>query len=126
MKNFKEIRKILKNQNLTLKIKTVSIYRIKVKTLATNKAFLTGNGINFPIFVSKESRETIQYYLIDSNWEKTNNSKIPIFAHLQISKASGRVKIITFQPEHWNLNIDIDDFIQEILYLLSHFSSSTE
>lgn len=99
---------------VAMKLKTLSAYRLKSKAIATNKKFTTPSGVSFSVLVSKDSNSVAQYYVVESHWDN-NKSKVVPLAHLQVNRASGKIKYETFQPENWNLSIATSDLKQLII-----------
>lgn len=105
-----------------MKLQTLSMYRLKAKAIDTRESFTASNGVGFSILVSTSSDLLKQYYVVESQSLEGTSGKVIPLAHVQVSKATGEIKFVVFQPESWGISADSDD----LLTIISHRISKLE
>lgn len=108
-----------------MRFKTLSMCRLKTNVSTFHKKLTASNGMDFSILVSSESNRIEQFYILDSHWESQKDSKVTPLAHIQVSKITGNVKIASFNPENWNLNLESVDLMSKITALISNNDLNT-
>ena len=96
--------------------KKLSPYRLQAKALPIKDIFQASNGLCFSVLVSTESSNVSQFYILDKNWNKDKSitKKIIPLAHIQVSNITNAIKVISFQPENWNISNDCKELISFI------------
>lgn len=86
--------------------KTLSSFRLHSKTISINENIELNNRI-FSILKSSNSESLVHFYVLDAKWQHSGDQIIPL-AHLVISSRTGNIKFNIFQPEVFNLKIDLN------------------
>ena len=102
-----------------MKLQTLSMYRLKAKAIETRESFTVRNGVDFSIHVSTSSSLLNQYYVVESQSLDGTSGKVIPLAHVQVSKATGVIKFVAFQPENWGISADSDDLVKIISHSIS-------
>ncbi|KHT61599.1 hypothetical protein RJ45_22060 [Photobacterium gaetbulicola] len=102
-----------------MKLQTLSMYRLKAKAIETRESFTVRNGVDFSILVSTSSSLLNQYYVVESQSLDGTSGKVIPLAHVQVSKVTGVMKFVAFQPENWGISADSDDLVKIISHSIS-------
>jgi hypothetical protein len=76
------------------------------------------------VLISNESKKISQFYVVKSDWDKTNDlsKKITPLAHIHMSNSTGNIKVVLYQPEIWN----ISNKSKELISFIKSISPATE
>lgn len=106
-------------------VETLSLYRLKNKSIPTDVTFTSPCGKKFVLLLSKPSEDITQYYVIDFFWESCEQAKITPLAHFLSSKKTGNIKQVSYQPKSCSLSDNSRTIEHELNQFIRSISKST-
>lgn len=103
----------------------LSKYRLKSKSVRLDRPLVVSKGRQFDVYRSVGNKNITQYYILDKNWDISENytSKIKPLAHVFVDNLTGKVKFSSFQPQDFSLNTKADDLKKRITHFLPKIQS---
>lgn len=103
-------------------VQTLSTYRLFNKSTNTGMQYHAPTGAIFDIYKSKHGDIVTQFFIVEAHHVKCSQDEhvIPL-AKIQWSPSSGKIAVLTFQPQYWNLEITEEDLVLRLKPMLLEY-----